>query len=89
MAETAKKIDLDEIVDLYVPYNNDDRKDKSVIISVNGIAQQLDRGKNNKVPLFIKLEYERQQQMIADRNEYIEKVRREMENRRNETGFTV
>lgn len=88
MAE-SKKRNLDEIVDLYVPYINDDRKDKSVIISVNGNAWQLDRGKNNKVPLYIKLEYERQQKMIADRNEYIEKVKREMEARQRETGTTV
>lgn len=88
MAE-SKKRNLDEIVDLYVPYINDDRKDKTVIISVNGNAWQLDRGKNNKVPLYIKLEYERQQQMIADRNEYIEKVKREMEARKHETGTTV
>lgn len=88
MAE-SKKRNLDEIVDLYLPYINDDRKDKTVIISVNGNAWQLDRGKNNKVPLYIKLEYERQQQMIADRNEYIEKVKREMEARQRETGTTV
>lgn len=88
MAE-SKKRNLDEIVDLYVPYNNDDRKDKTVIVSVNGNARELERGKNNKVPLYIKLEYERQQQMIADRNEYIEKVKREMEARKHETGTTV
>lgn len=88
MAE-SKKRNLDEIVDLYVPYNNDDRKDKTKIVSVNGNARELERGKNNKVPLYIKLEYERQQQMIADRNEYIEKVKREMEARQRETGTTV
>ena len=88
MAE-AKKRDLEEIVDLYVPYNNDDRKDKSVIVSVNGNARELERGKNNKVPMYIKLEYERQQQMIADRNEYIEKVKKEMAARQRETGMTV
>ena len=88
MAE-GKKRNLDEIVDLYVPYINDDRKDKTVIVSVNGNARELDRGKTNKVPLYIKLEYERQQQMIADRNEYIEKVKREMEARQRETGTTV
>lgn len=88
MAE-SKKRDLEEIVDLYVPYNNDDRKDKTVIVSVNGNAWQLERGITNKVPLYIKLEYERQQQMIADRNEYIEKVKNEMETRRRETGQTV
>lgn len=88
MAE-SKKRNLDEIVDLYVPYNNDDRKDKTKIVSVNGNARELERGKNNKVPLYIKLEYERQQQMIADRNEYIERVKREMEARQRETGTTV
>lgn len=88
MAE-SKKRDLEEIVDLYVPYNNDDRKDKTVIVSVNGNARQLGRGITNKVPLYIKLEYERQQQMIADRNEYIEKVKKEMADRQRETGLTV
>ena len=88
MAE-SKKRDLEEIVDLYVPYNNDARKDKTVVVSVTGDARALERGKNNKVPLYIKLEYERQQQMIADRNEYIEKVKREMEARQRETGTTV
>ena len=88
MAE-SKKRDLEEIVDLYVPYNNDDRRDKTVVVSGNGDARELERGKNNKVPLYIKLEYERQQQMIADRNEYIEKVKREMEARQRETGTTV
>lgn len=87
--EESKKRDLEEIVDLYVPYNNDDRKDKSVIISVNGNAWQLERGITNKVPLYIKLEYERQQQMIADRNEYIEKVKKEMADRQRETGMKV
>lgn len=88
MAE-SKKRDLEEIVDLYVPHNNDDRKDKTVIVSVNGNAWQLERGITNKVPLYIKLEYERQQQMIADRNEYIEKVKKEMEARQHETGMKV
>ena len=88
MAETQKR-DLEQIVDLYIPYNEADRKDKSVIISVNGRPYQLDRGVTNKVPLFIKLEYERQQQMIADRNAYIEKVKKEMTDRQRETGMKV
>ena len=85
----AKKRDLHEIVELYIPYNEADRKDKSVIISVNGRPYQLDRGVTNKVPLFIKLEYERQQQMIADRNAFIEKVKNEMNDRQRETGMRV
>ena len=88
MAE-SKKRDLDEIVELDVPYNTDDRKDKSVIISVNGNAWQLERGKTNKVPLYVKLEYKRQQQMIEDRNKYIEKVKNEMTARQRETGMKV
>lgn len=88
MAE-SKKRDLDETVELDVPYNNDDRKDKSVIISVNGNAWQLERGKTNKVPLYVKLEYKRQQQMIEDRNKYIEKFQNEMKARQRETGMTV
>lgn len=88
MAE-SKKRDLDEIVELDVPYNNDDRKDKSVIISVNGNAWQLERGKTNKVPLYVKLEYKRQQKMIEDRNKYIEKVKKEMEDRQRETGMKI
>ena len=85
----SKKIDLEEIVDLYIPYNEADRKDKSMIISVNGRPYQLDRGVTNKVPLFIKMEYDRQQQMIADRNKFIEKVKKEMEDRQRETGMKV
>ena len=88
MAE-SKKRDLDEIVEMDVPYNNDDRKDKSVIISVNGNAWQLERGKTNKVPLYVKLEYKRQQKMIEDRNEYVEKFQNEMKARQRETGVTV
>lgn len=84
-----KKRDLHEIVELCIPYNEADRKDKSVIISVNGNAYQMERGKIHKVPLYIKLEYDRRQQMIHDRNEYIEKVRKEMEKKRQETGTTV
>ena len=86
MAE-PKKRDLEQIVDLYIPFIETDRKDKSVIISVNGRPYQLDRGTTNKVPLFIKMEYDRQQQMIADRNKFIEKVKKEMEDRQNETGM--
>ena len=88
MAETKKR-DLEEIVDLSIPYNEADRKDKSVIISVNGRSYQLDRGVTNKVPLFIRMEYDRQQQMIADRNKYIEKVKKEMADRQLETNMTV
>ena len=88
MAE-VKKRDLNEIVELYIPYNEADRKDKSVIIAVNGNAYQMERGKTHKVPLYIKLEYERRQQMIHDRNQYIEKVKKEMEARQRETGMKV
>lgn len=88
MAETKKR-NLHEIVDLYIPYNEADRKDKSMIITVNGYSRQLERGKTHKVPLYIKLEYERKQKMIHDRNEYIEKVRKEMERKLKETGTTV
>ena len=88
MAE-PKKRDLEQIVDLYIPFIETDRKDKSVIISVNGRPYQLDRGTTNKVPLFIKMEYERQQQMIADRNKFIEKVKKEMADRQHETGMKV
>lgn len=87
--EDAKKRDLHEIVELYIPYNEADRKDKSVIISVNGNAYQMERGLTHKVPLYIKLEYDRRQQMIHDRNKYIEKVQKEMEARQHETGMKV
>lgn len=86
--ETKKK-DLHEIVELFVPFNEADRKDKSIIVSVNGDARQLERGMTHKVPLYIKREYERKQKMISRRNDYIEKVKKEMEEKHRETGTTV
>lgn len=74
------------LVELYIPLDNGDRKNKDIILTVNDCSMQLERGKTHKVPRKIKREFERQESMKARRNEYKDKLEQQMQSKRDTDG---
>lgn len=74
------------LVELYIPLDDSDRKNKSMMLGSNDDIMQLERGKTHKVPLKIKKEFERKERMKAKRNAYKDKLEENMRNKRESDG---
>lgn len=74
------------MVELYVPLDDSDRKNKYMILGANDEVVQLERGKTHKVSEKIKREFERKEKMKARRNEYKDKLEQQMQNKRDTDG---
>lgn len=74
------------MVDLYVPLDDSDRKNKYLIIGANDEVVQLERGKTHKVSEKIKREFERKERMKMRRNAYKDRLEAQMQSKRDTDG---
>jgi hypothetical protein len=74
------------MVDLYVPLDDSDRKNKYMILGANDEVVQLERGKTHKVSEKIKREFERKERMKARRNAYKDRLEAQMQSKRDTDG---
>jgi hypothetical protein len=74
------------MVDLYVPLDDSDRKNKYMILGANDEVVQLERGKTHKVSEKIKREFERKESMKMRRNAYKDKLEQQMQSKRDTDG---
>jgi hypothetical protein len=74
------------MVELYVPLDDSDRKNKYMILGVNDEVVQLERGKTHKVSEKIKREFERKERMKMRRNAYKDRLEAQMQSKRDTDG---
>lgn len=74
------------MVELYVPLDDSDRKNKYMILGANDEVVQLERGKTHKVSEKIKREFERKERMKARRNAYKDRLEAQMQSKRDTDG---
>lgn len=74
------------MVELYVPLDDSDRKNKHMILGVNDEVVQLERGKTHKVSEKIKREFERKERMKMRRNAYKDRLEAQMQSKRDTDG---
>lgn len=74
------------MVELYVPLDDSDRKNKYMILGVNDEVVQLERGKTHKVSEKIKREFERKERMKMRRNAYKDRLEEQMQSKRDTDG---
>lgn len=74
------------MVELYVPLDDRDRKNKYMILGANDEVVQLERGKTHKVSEKIKREFERKERMKMRRNAYKDRLEAQMQSKRDTDG---